>query len=142
MTNHFDAMGQTEHTSDPALTGFEGGNVLGGIAETLELLEFHQIRQQLAEYTRTVIGREAALSLTPSRDLLEIASRQQETTEARQFLDQGGSLEFGPAIDLREYVHRALLGGLLRGEELIDFQDLVKAARAARAGLSRHEELP
>ena len=142
MTNHFDAMGQTEHTSDPALTGFEGGNVLGGIAETLELLEFHKIRQQLAEYTRTVIGREAALSLTPSRDLLEIASRQQETTEARQFLDQGGSLEFGPAIDLREYVHRALLGGLLRGEELIDFQDLVKAARAARAGLSRHEELP
>ncbi|PKB78510.1 MAG: hypothetical protein BZY88_18015 [SAR202 cluster bacterium Io17-Chloro-G9] len=117
-------------------------NVLGGGPQTLDLLEFDQILFRLAEFTRTVIGREAALALTPSRDLLEIASRQQETTEARQFLDRGGSLELGPGIDLRECVHRGLLGGLLRGEELCSVQDLVGAARSARAGLSRHEELP
>ena len=142
MTNDLDARAQQERSPGAATTGFEPGNVLGGIPQALDLLEFHQIREQLASYTRTVIGRESALSLTPSRDLLEIASRQQETTEARQYLDRGGSLELGPGIDLREWVQRALLGGLLRGEELYPVQELVRAARSARAGLSRHEELP
>ena len=107
----------------------EPAGVLGGFSQSVSLLEFGQIRQQLAAYTRTAMGREAALSLTPSPDLLEVASRQQETTEARQFLDQGGSLEFGPGIDFREYVQRALLGGLLRGEELYAIRGLAAAAR-------------
>ena len=142
MNNNFDNSRESSNLPAAARDGAVPGNALGGILQTLDLLEFHQIRQRLAEYTRTVIGREDALSLTPSRDLLEIASRQQETTEARQYLDRGGSLEFGPGIDLREYVQRALLGGLLRGEELSFVQELVGAARSARASLSRHEELP
>ena len=120
----------------------ESPNVLGGFAESVGLLEFHQIRRQLASYTRTIMGREAALSLTPSRDLLEIATRQQETAEARQFLDRGGSLEFGPDVDLREYVQRALLGGVLRREEMPAIQELARAAGHARITLTRHEELP
>ncbi|MEK7814360.1 MAG: endonuclease MutS2, partial [Chloroflexota bacterium] len=103
---------------------------------------FHQIRQHLASHTRTVLGREAALSLTAIRDLLEIASRQQETTEARQFLEQGGSLESGPDIDLREHVHRALLGGILRGAELQAIQQMLRAANSNSAALARHDELP
>ena len=83
-----------------------------------------------------------ALSLAPSRDLLEIATRQQETTEARQFLDQGGALEFGPDQDFRELAHRALLGGLLRGEELYGVRELVRAARYDRTELARHEQMP
>ena len=75
----------------------ETNPTLGGFAESVGLLEFDQIRQELAGYTRTVMGREATLYLTPSTDLLEIVSRQQETSEARQFLAEGGALEFGPA---------------------------------------------
>ena len=123
------------HTIDTA-TG------LGGFTQSVGLLEFEQIRQQVASYTRTVIGRETAQSLSPSSDLLEIATRQQETTEARQFLDQGGSLEFGPDIDFREYVQRALLGGLLRGEELYAIRGLTSATRYDRRTLARHEEIP
>ena len=142
MTGNLDAVGELELSQGPATAGFEPGNAVGGIPRALDLLEFHQIRLRLADYTRTVMGRELALGLTPSRDLLEIASRQQETTEARQYMERGGSLELGPDIDLREYVHRALLGGLLRGEELYPVQELVSAARSARASLLRHEELP
>ena len=127
---------------EPPPDSMESPNVLGGFAESVGLLEFHQIRRQLASYTRTIMGREAALSLTPSRDLLEIATRQQETAEARQFLDRGGSLEFGPDVDLREYVHRALLGGVLRREEMPAIQELARAAGHARITLTRHEELP
>jgi len=116
--------------------------VVGGFSESVRLLEFDQIRQKLASYTRTAMGRETALSLTPSVDLLEIATRQQETSESRHFLDNGGTLEFGPDIDFREYVHRALMGGILRGEELYSIQGLVAAARYDRTNLSRHEEIP
>ncbi|MCH7606429.1 MAG: endonuclease MutS2, partial [Chloroflexi bacterium] len=75
-------------------------------------------------------------------DLLTIATGQQETTEARQFLDHGGCLEFGPALDFRDYIQRAILGGMLRGEELHEIQELLGAARYDRSHLIRHEELP
>ena len=137
-----DATARDMTSPEPPPDSMESPNVLGGFAESVGLLEFHQIRRQLASYTRTIMGREAALSLTPSRDLLEIATRQQETAEARQFLDRGGSLEFGPDVDLREYVHRALLGGVLRREEMPAIQELARATGHARITLTRHEELP
>jgi DNA mismatch repair protein MutS2 len=133
---------ETAGTAGAGPGAAEPPGALGGFSLSVSLLEFDQIRQQLAAYTRTVMGREAALSLAPSPDLLEVAGRQQETTEARRFLDQGGSLEFGPGIDFREYVQRALLGGLLRGEELYAIRGLAAAARYDRRSLPRHEEFP
>ena len=115
---------------------------LGGFDQTLTLLEFDQIRQRLAGYARTVLGRERALALTPSADAREIAAGQQETAEARRFLDTGGGLEFGPGVDLREYVQRAMLGGTLRGEELHEIRQLAGAAGQNRNSLHRREDLP
>lgn len=115
---------------------------MGGFARTNTLLEFDQVRRRLATFARTVLGREGAGGLTPSCDMLEIASRQQETAEARRFLDRGGSLEFGPADDLREQVQRAVLDGILRGEELYLIQLTTAAARYNREHLARREELP
>ncbi len=115
---------------------------LGGFARAQHLLEFDQIRQRLAGYARTVLGRECALELEPVSDALEIGSRLQETDEARLFLDNGGSLEFGPGADLREFVHRAMLGGTLRGEELHQVQQLAEAAGFSRNALHRREDLP
>jgi len=124
------------------LNTLEMPNVLGGFAESIRLLEFDRIRHQLASYTCTVMGQETALSLSPSPDLREVATRQQETMEARQFLEKGVSLEFGPGLDLREYLRRALLGGTLRGEELHAIQGMVRAASYDRATLRRHDEFP
>lgn len=115
---------------------------LGGFNVAGPLLEFDQVRQQVAGYTRTVVGGERARALAPTNDLLEIATRLQETTEARQYLDQGDSLEFGPEQDFRELVQRGLLGGLLRGEELFAIRELLRAARINRTELGRQEEIP
>ena len=115
---------------------------LGGFGFAGPLLEFDQVREQLAAYTKTVVGGERARALTPTRDLLELATRQQETSEARQYLDQGGGLEFGPEEDFRELLQRALLGGLLRGEELFLVRELLRAARYDRTEMGRHEEIP
>ena len=115
---------------------------LGGFSRSLVLLEFDQIREQLVAMTRTVMGQERAKEVEPSRDLMDIAVRQQETAEAREFLDQGGALEFGPGVDLRELVNRAKLNGVLRGEELHTVQGSIAAARHNRGQLVRREELP
>ena len=115
---------------------------LGGFDRALHLLEFDQVRQRLAGYTRTILGQERSLDLAPVSDAREIGSRLQETDEARQFLDNGGSLEFGPGADLREYVQRAMLGGALRGEELCQVQQLAGAAGFSREALHKREDLP
>ena len=117
-------------------------NSLGGFEWTLGLLEFDQIRQRLAGYSRTILGQERALDLTPVGDAREIGSRLQETGEARLFLDNGGGLEFGPGADLREYVQRAMLGGSLRGEELHEVQQLAAAAGFNRKALAHRDDLP
>ena len=115
---------------------------LGGFNRALGLLEFDQVRQRLAGYSRTVLGKELALELGPVGAPLEIGSRLQETDEARLFLDTGGALEFGPGADLREYLHRAMLGGALRGEELHEIQQLAGAAGFSRNALHHREDLP
>ena len=115
---------------------------LGGFDRALGLLEFDQIRQRLASYARTVLGKELALELTPVSDVREIGDRLQETDEARLFLDNGGGLEFGPGADLREYAQRAMLGGGLRGEELHQVRQLAEAAGFSRNALRRREDLP
>ena len=115
---------------------------LGGFSFAGPLLEFDRVLEQVAAYTKTVVGDERARALSPSRDLLEIATRLQETSEAKQYLDQGGGLEFGPDQDFREMLQRALLGGLLRGDELFLVRELLRAARYDRTELGRHEEIP
>ena len=118
---------------------------LNGCEPALALLEFDPIRQQLAGYARTLLGREYALALTPTADYPEIVRRQQETAEARRFIDAGGSgpaLEFGPGADLREYAQRAGLGGLLRGAELNEIRQLAQAVGHNRSSLRRRADLP
>ncbi len=115
---------------------------LGGFNSGGRLLEFDKVLGQLSGYARTALGRQRVAELEPSDDLLEVATRQQETTEARRYIDDGGSLEFGPEQDITELVQRALLGGLLRGAELYAVRSFARAARFDRDELRERETLP
>ena len=115
---------------------------LGGFESAGRLLEFDQVLGQLSSYARTALGREKVAALEPSDDLMEVATRQQETTETRRYIDGGGSLEFGPEEDISELIQRALLGGLLRGDELYAVRAFARAARFDRDELSEQENLP
>jgi len=119
---------------------WDGG--LGGFNFAGPLLEFDRVREQIAGHTKTVVGGERARALAPTKDLPEIAARLQETSEARQYLEGGNGLEFGPDQDFRELLQRALLGGLLRGEELFAVRELLRAARLNRTELGCQEETP
>ena len=117
-------------------------DVADAFGPALGLLEFDAIRQRLAAAARTAIGAESAVALTPSADGREVALRQQETAEARRLLDTAGALELGPAADLRPALRRALIGGVLRGEELRHIGALAAAARWNRTALTRRDDLP
>ena len=140
---------EIEHPAEPARHDFSTrtgprpwDSDLGGFNFAGPLLEFDMVREQIAGHTKTVVGGERANALAPTKDLLEIATRLQETSEARQYLEQGAGLEFGPDQDFRELLQRALLGGLLRGEELFAVRELLRAARFNRTELGRHEDIP
>ncbi|MBT98112.1 MAG: hypothetical protein CL902_05740, partial [Dehalococcoidia bacterium] len=52
-------------------------NDLGGFDFAGRLLEFDKVREQLVSHTHTVVGAERSRALAPTRDLLDIATRQQ-----------------------------------------------------------------
>ena len=130
------------HDFDTRTDSRSWASALGGFNSAGLLLDFDRVREEVAGHTRTVVGGERARALAPTKDLLEIATRLQETSEARQYLEDGAGLEFGPDQDFRELLQRALLGGLLRGEELFGVRELLRAARFNRTELGRHEEIP
>ena len=90
-------LSQTHDASPPSVTNPESPDAQQRFSNAVQLLEFDQVRQQLASYARTVMGEETALALMPSQDHLGIATDLQETTEAREFIEGGGALEFGAA---------------------------------------------
>ena len=108
---------------------------------SLTLLEFDLVREQLASYTTFEPAKELARALVPSSDGDEVALRQEETSDARRFLAEQGNFDLSSAYDLTPLIRRAVLGGALRGAELRQVADTLRAARMARQALLRQRHL-
>jgi DNA mismatch repair protein MutS2 len=70
-------------------------NFLGGKSlnlRTLEALQFFQVKEDLAAYTISELGREACLGLSPSRNKKQIEAWLNEVTEAKRILDYSDSV--------------------------------------------------
>ena len=105
-------------------------------------MEFPLVREKLAGYTTFPLAGEMALDLLPSYERDEVVRRQEETGEARRFLERGASLNISDAKDLGMALHRAQLGGTLTGEELRGVYDTLRVTREARAAVLRQTEMP
>ena len=112
------------------------------LENSLRLLEFSVVREKLAGYTSFSLAVELAMGLAPSHDVTQVSQMQQETAEARRFLDTGSSLDISEAEDLRQVFERAALGGVLSGEELRDVRDTLQAIRTARVEVIRQKDIP
>jgi DNA mismatch repair protein MutS2 len=108
--------------------------MLAGFA--LDVLEFDEIRQQLARHTSFSAGSELALNLEPTDDLSEAQRRQRTTAEALKLPGLRPALHMGGVHDVRPPAERARVGGILGPGELLDVASTVKAARAWRRGLA------
>ena len=92
-------------------------------AHTLELLEFHKVRELLASYAACSLGKELALQLEPMTDRERIHTEIASVSEMTHTLDQGHAPPFGGLHDVRLVVRRAAIGAQLTVEQLLEVAD-------------------
>src|SRR3979490_845618 len=76
---------------------------------TLELLEFHKVRELLAGYGACSLGKELARQLEPGTDAQKIRDELALVTEMVEALGMGQSPPFGGLHDIRILARRAFI---------------------------------
>src|SRR5437868_6862110 len=94
-------------------------------AHTLELLEFHKLRELLAGYAASSLGKELARQAEPSTDAEKIRAELALVSEMVETLGQGQTPPFGGLHDVRLLVRRAAIGSMLTAEQLLEVADIL-----------------
>lgn len=111
--------------------------------KVLHTLEYHKIIEQLADKASTSLGKAIAGQLTPSTDFDEVKLRLKETDEASAVLRLKGHPPFGGIRAVVPHLRRAVIGGMLNPDELLDIATTVSGGRRLKRFLSSvHEEHP
>lgn len=92
-------------------------------AHTLELLDFAKVREQVAGYAASSLGKELARALAPLPDADRVRSEIGLVTEMVDALSQGLAPPFGGLHDVRMTVKRAAIGAQLTVEQLLEVAD-------------------
>lgn len=105
---------------------------------TLRALEFDAVREMLAHCMSSTLGRSLLPTVLPLSDLSSIRQKQQETTEARAFLREEGSISLQQLADPRPLLDQiALHGKLLEPHDLLDLQALFSVGKQTRRAIAR-----
>jgi DNA mismatch repair protein MutS2 len=89
-------------------------------AHTLELLEFHKIRELVASCAFCSLGRDLALQAEPSANVESIRAELALVSEMVEVLGQGQTPPFAGLRDVRLLARRAAIGAMLSAEQLLD----------------------
>ena len=100
-------------------------------SRSLRVLEFDKVLSHLAEHTSFSAGRELALTLAPSPDFDEVARRQEETAEAKEWIAHKGDVSLGGARDIRGHIRHAVIGSTLQPPDLLEVADTLRAVAQA-----------
>jgi DNA mismatch repair protein MutS2 len=92
---------------------------------TLELLEFHKVRELLAGYAATSLGKELARQMEPAGDVDRIRAALALVTEMTQALGDDLAPPFGGLSDIRLLIRRAAIGSMLTAPELLQVKDVL-----------------
>jgi DNA mismatch repair protein MutS2 len=99
-------------------------------AHTLDLLEFDKVRELLADYAATSLGKEAARQVEPSTQIEAIRPEIALVSEMVDALAGGQMPPFGGIHDIRLLVRRAAIGTMLSAEQLLQVADTLTACGA------------
>jgi DNA mismatch repair protein MutS2 len=99
-------------------------------AHTLDLLGFDKVRELLAGYTASSLGRDLALQLEPSTDADAIRKELSLTTEMVTALGLGQAPPFSGLHDVRLLARRAAIGTMLSAEQLIEVAESLNCTGA------------
>src|SRR6516165_2080107 len=89
-------------------------------AHTLELLEFHKIRELVASCAYCSLGKDLALQAEPSANVESIRAELALVSEMVEVLGQGQAPPFAGLRDVRMLARRAAIGAMLSAEQLLD----------------------
>jgi DNA mismatch repair protein MutS2 len=107
---------------------------------TLGLLEFHKVRDILAGYAASSLGRELCQGVEPSTDLAKIRSELTLVSEMVAALDQDSPPPLSGIHDVRLIVKRAAIGTMLSAEQLLEVAETLNCTGAVyRYRMRLHE---
>ena len=96
-------------------------------AHTLELLEFSKVRELIAGYAFSTLGRDLARQAMPSTDADAIRAELALVSEMVHILGEGHSPPFAGLSDVRLMARRAAIGAMLTAEQLLEMAAALNA---------------
>src|SRR5574341_302286 len=108
--------------------------------KTFRTLELNKILAQLATYASFSASEALLHKLEPTTILAEANTRQQETTEARDLLEERSSVTIGGARDIRIHAKDAARGSVLDAPRILEIKSTLGSAAALRRTLTESAE--
>ena len=105
--------------------------------KSLEVLEFHRIREILAGFTSFSASRELAITLRPLSDYENVSLLLRQSAEARRLLSLEPEFSIGGVIDIGEAAKMAALGKILEPRALVEIQQTLAAMCQLRSNLGK-----
>lgn len=93
------------------------------------VLEFDKIIEKLSEFAETSLGKEEVKKLDISSDLEGVKFKQKQTAEGLSIIIEKGAPPLGGFTDVKEYVKRGSVGGIISFRGLLNCADSLRAAR-------------
>ena len=98
----------------------------------LKTLEYDKVRQQVATYCTSSIGKSAIDELVPQTDYEKVVQLLEEMDEGLSILRVKGNVPMGGIFDVRPAARRAQIGGMLSAMELMEVSSTIRASRILR----------
>ena len=111
--------------------------ILGGVREViaeraLKTLEYDKVREQVAEYCTSSLGKSAIEQLIPETEFAKVVELLEEMDEGLSILRVKGNVPMGGIFDVRPHAKRAQIGGMLSPVELMEIASTIRASRILR----------
>jgi DNA mismatch repair protein MutS2 len=105
--------------------------------KSIEILEFHRVREILAGLTSFQASRELAMTLQPLSDREEISLLLSQSAEARHLLSLKPDLSLAEVGDVRQAVAMAARGKVLQPQTILEVEKTLAIIRQFRAELEQ-----
>lgn len=103
------------------------------IAErALRTLEYYKIREEVARYCTSSLGKAHIEKLLPSTDVNEVNRLLDQMDEGASIIRVKGNVPMGGIFDIRMHAKRAQIGGSLSPMELMEVSSTIRASRILR----------
>lgn len=103
------------------------------IAErALRTLEYYKIREEVARYCTSSLGKAHIEKLLPSTDINEVNRLLEQMDEGASIIRVKGNVPMGGIFDIRMHAKRAQIGGSLSPMELMEVSSTIRASRILR----------